>query len=63
MYRVKEAVCMMNEEPKRLGERKATKAKRDFFNMETLLNLTETLATMAMAAGFLLLVAAMLAAL
>lgn len=63
MYRVKEAVCMMNEDPKRVGERRAPKTKKEFFNMETLLNLTETLATMAMAAGFLLMVAAMLAAL
>ena len=39
------------------------KEKVGLFSVDTLLNLTETIATMAMAAGFLLLVAAWLASL
>lgn len=39
------------------------KEKEGLFSVDTLLNLTETIATMAMGAGFLLLVAAWLASL
>lgn len=58
MYRMEErmiAVFEPQEEPQ-VGHE-----KRKLFSVDSLLDLTETIATMAMGAGFLLLVAAWLA--
>ncbi len=63
MYRTNEAVNIVNKDMERIGVRGGCEEKKRFFSVETLLDLTETIATMAMGAGFLLMVAALLAAL
>ena len=60
MYRTNET---MNRESFGTEEVLSTEEKGKFFSVDTLLDLTETIATMTMGAGFLLLVAAWLAAL
>ena len=60
MYRTNET---MNRESFGVEEVLCPEEKGKFFSVDTLLDLTETIATMAMGAGFLLLIAAWLAAL
>ena len=60
MYRTNETV---NKESFCGEEVLCHEEKGKFFSVDTLLDLTETIATMVMGAGFLLLVAAWLAAL
>lgn len=60
MYRTKEISYRENEAGRVILPREE---KEKLFSLDTLLNLSETIATMAIGAGFLLLVAACLSAL
>lgn len=59
MYRMNEVNCKETETRKAILPKKEAK----LFSMDTLLNMTETIATLTIGAGFLLLVAACLSAL